>query len=155
MSILHEFQRAIFPCCLRLVSRSGRLVFLCVAHVDMTLTRSKVKVTGLLSFRKLRFESPSPPQVCGEARNLWLITVAWNLVYSLLEPDFWSFFLVSYHITSNFQECRHYMTSKGHISLPRNAAVTWSSMPVVLCTVYADVTLTRSRVKITRSWSFI
>jgi len=52
MSILHEFQKKISPCCLL-----GRLVFLRVAHVDMTLNRSKVKVkvTGLPNFRKLRF----------------------------------------------------------------------------------------------------
>ena len=53
MSILHEFQIAIFPYCLRkfhVVGHAGSPTG--IVHADMTLTRSKVKVkvTELLKF---------------------------------------------------------------------------------------------------------
>jgi len=57
MSILNEFQMAIFPYCVRLRSHGrGRW---CIAHTDMTLTWSKVKVkvTDLQKFRKLHFST--------------------------------------------------------------------------------------------------
>ena len=55
MSILHEFQMTIFPYCWRLRSH-GRI---CIAHTDVTLTWSKVKVNvaDLLNFRKLYFST--------------------------------------------------------------------------------------------------
>jgi len=55
---LHEFQRVIFPYCLRLESH-GRFADspICVVHADVTLTPSKVKVTGLLNFQKLHFST--------------------------------------------------------------------------------------------------
>jgi len=54
MSILHRFQIAIFPYSWRLWSHGrhdGSPI--CIAHTDVTLTLSKVKVTELLKFRKL------------------------------------------------------------------------------------------------------
>jgi len=55
MSILHKFQMAIFPYCLRnhTVGHAGSPTG--TVHADMTLTRSKVKVkvTGLWKFLTL------------------------------------------------------------------------------------------------------
>jgi len=55
MSILHEFQMTIFPCCWMLRSHCR----ICIAHTDVTLTWSKVKVNvaDLLNFRKLYFST--------------------------------------------------------------------------------------------------
>ena len=61
MSILHKFQMAIFPSFpngwgySHMVRHAGSPV--CIAHADMTLTWSKVKVTDLLKFRKLHFSA--------------------------------------------------------------------------------------------------
>jgi len=60
MSILHEFQMAIFPYCLRLLSHGRHAVSpICTAHADMILISSKVKVkvTELLNFLKLHFST--------------------------------------------------------------------------------------------------
>jgi len=54
-----------------------------------------------------------------------------------------------YHVTSNFA-CQHYRTLKGHISILLDAAVNmvlYTSSP--LCIVHAQMTLTRSKVKVT------
>jgi len=85
----------------------------------------------------------SPPFWRGP-RNWWLIMIIWDLAYSLSEPNFWVFFSVKYHVTSNFVESRYYRLSNGHISLLLEARVTWSGMLAVI--VHADVTLTRSKV---------
>jgi len=58
----------------------------------------------------------------------------WDLVYSLSEPNFWLSFSVSYHMTSNFAECRYYRT-----------------FPIA-CIVHADLTLTRSKIKVKVMW---
>jgi len=76
---------------------------ICIVHADMTLTRSKVKVMGLLKFRRLHciFLGLSPLPFWRRAQNWRLIMIAWDLVYSLSEPDFWIFFSESYH--TNFK----------------------------------------------------
>lgn len=43
-----------------MVGHAGSSV--CIAHVDMTLTWSKVKVTDLLKFRKLHFSTLTSPE---------------------------------------------------------------------------------------------
>jgi len=55
MSIFHKIQMAIFCYYVALQSDVGRRATTCIVHADVTLTRSKVKVkiTGLLNFRKL------------------------------------------------------------------------------------------------------
>jgi len=46
---------------------------ICVVHADMTLTRSKVKVTGLQKFRKLHFsKSVSANMTCSS--KFWQIS---------------------------------------------------------------------------------
>ena len=62
MSMFHEIQMAIFPYCVRLYSHTVRHAASPTrsVHVDMTLIEStvKVKVTGLLHFRKFSKIAP-------------------------------------------------------------------------------------------------
>ena len=51
-----------------------------IAHTDVTLTWSKVKVTDLLSFRKVHFLRLLPPLFWRGAHNWWVTTVVWDLV---------------------------------------------------------------------------
>ena len=55
ISIFHEIQMAIFRYCVTLQSRGWACRYrpICTVYVDVTLTRSKVKVTWLLNFRQL------------------------------------------------------------------------------------------------------
>jgi len=62
----------------------------------------------------------------------------------------WWWFLVSYHVTSNFAQCRYYWTFKGPYF---RIAWGWSycaGSPI--CIVFVDMTLTRSKVKVTWRW---
>ena len=90
---------------------------MCIAHTDMTLTWSKVKlkVTDLLKFRKFHF-STSPPLFWRGAHNWWVITIVWDLVYSFSEPDFWISPPVGGHVTSNFAKCCYHQNSLRFIS---------------------------------------
>jgi len=67
--------------------------------------------------------------------------IAWDLVYSLSELNFPISFSESYHVTSNFTECRHYTNFKGQSHM-----VTSAHSPT--CIVHADVTMTQSKVKV-------
>jgi len=55
---------------------------------SVTSTRSKVKVTELPKLRKLHFSR----SVCSAILawiNWWLVVIAWDLDYTLSQPDFW------------------------------------------------------------------
>jgi len=43
---------------------------ICIVHADMTLTRCKVKVTGLLNFRKLHFSRSIPSAILAWSSKL-------------------------------------------------------------------------------------
>jgi len=107
-------------------------------RTSMTSTRSKVKIkyTELLKFWKFHFSRSVSSAVLAWSSKLMVdYDSIWDLVFcSLSEPDFWISFSVSYHMTSEFMECRYYRTfkSKGHISLLHEARVTWFGMLVVL-----------------------
>ena len=80
-ALVLDFQTAIFPGCLMLDTWSAILVDffgspICTAHADMTLTRSKVKVTGLLNFRKLHF-----------TRSLSSAILVWRLIMITMRPS--------------------------------------------------------------------
>jgi len=81
----------------------------------MTSTRCKVKikVTELLKFRKLDFSRSISSAVLAWSSKLMLIMIVFDLDYRLSEPDVWISFLLSYHVTSDFAECRYYRTFKG------------------------------------------
>jgi len=124
-------------------------------YVDLTLTRSKVKVKhGAFELPTIihncTFLGLSPlPLLCG-AQNWWLLVIVWDLLYSLSEPDFWISFQESYHKSSDFAECRYFTKFKwpyfgsasGYSQMVGHAGST-------TCIVHADVTLTWSKVKVT------
>jgi len=89
------------------------------------------------------------------AQNWWLIILVWDLVYSLSQPDFLISFSVSYHVISNFADCRHYRTFIGlyfRIAWCYSHMVGYAGSPIRI--VHADMTLTRSKgkVKVMRRW---
>jgi len=124
-------------------------------RTNMTLTRSKVKikVTELLKFQKLHFSSSISCAILTWSSYLMVNYDNWDLIYSLSEPDFLISFSESYHVTSDFVECWHYRTFKGPYF-----SIAWGSSHVVgyagspVCIVRADMTLTRSKVKVTWVW---
>jgi len=133
MSILREFQMAIFPYCLRLRSQWSGVHCagspICIAHAGMTLTWSKVKVkvTGLLKFRKWHFSTSisSAISACHGAQNWWLITTVWDLVYSFSEPHFWICLPVGGHVTSKFAKCWYDQNPLHFISTLPEARSLW------------------------------
>jgi len=93
---------------LRHAGRSTRTVY-----VDVTLTRSKVKVTEHLNFRQLPIMAHFHVcLLCHFCVELKLTLIVWDLDYSLSEPDFRLPFYESYQESSNFAECRHFATFK-------------------------------------------
>jgi len=128
-----------------------------IVHVDMTLIRSnvKVKVTGLLQFRKLHFLGLCPVPFWHGAQNWRLIMIVRDLVYSLSKPGFRICFQESCHVSSNFAECRYYTNFKWPYF--RNAGgyghmVGQAGSP--MCIVHTDVTLTWSKVNVTDLLNF-
>jgi len=83
------------------------------------------------------------------------MVIVWDLVYSLSEPDFRISFQESYHESSNFVECRYFTKFKWPYF---GSASCYSHMVVHAAsptrTVYADVTLTPSKVKVTEHVNF-
>jgi len=77
----------------------------------------------------------SPPPLSRGARNWWLTVIAWDLIYSLSEPDFWISFNESYHESSNFAECR-YITKFKRSYFDSDATVTQLHTPVSISFVY-------------------
>jgi len=79
--------------------------------------------------------------------------IVWDLVYSMSEPDFWTSFSVSHHVTSNFVECQCYRTFKGpyfFIAWHYSHMVGFAGSHIRI--VHADMTLTRYKVKVTWRW---
>jgi len=113
MSIFHEIQMAIFRYCVTLQSHgSACWCPTCIVHVDMNLTRSKVKVkvTEHLNFPTIAhsciFLGLSPPLSRG-TQNWQMTVIVRDMVYSLSESDFRISLYESYHESSNFLACRY------------------------------------------------
>jgi len=91
-----------------------------------------------------------PPPLSRGAQNWWLLVIVWYLVYSLSEPDFRISFYENYHDSSNFAECRHFTKFKWPYfgtAWCHSQMVGHAGSPTGI--VHADVTLTRSKVKVT------
>ena len=84
-------------------------------RTSMTSTRSKVKikVTELLKFGKLHFSGFISSATLAWSSRLMVGYDNMRPTPSLSEPCFWISFSESYHVTSNFAECRYYRTFKG------------------------------------------
>jgi len=120
-------------------------------HISVTSTQSKVKVkvTELPKLRKVHFSrSISSAVLCG-AQKWWLAVIVRDLDYSLSESDFWISFRESYHESSNFALCPYFTI----FQWPYFGSV-WRYSHMVgratssTRTVYIDMTLTRSKVKV-------
>ena len=89
MSILHEFQMAIFPYCLRIDTQLGMLVVLPV--LCMLIWRApnpRSRSWGFWSSEncgKLHFSKSVSSAILA---LWWFIKIVWYLIYSLLETDF-------------------------------------------------------------------
>jgi len=113
---------------------------ICIAHTDVTLTWSKVKVTDLLHFRKLHFSTSTCSAIWGGAHNWWVITIVWDLVYSFSEPDFLISPPVGGHESSKFAKCWYNQNPLRFVSLLAKARSLWLRLQVgsnKLCTLVA------------------
>jgi len=127
MSILHEFQMSIFPLLEvydHMVGHAGARSSICIAHTDVTLTWSKVKVTDLLKFRKLLLYVYLLLFWRG-AHNWWVITIVRDLVYSFSELYFWISPPVGGHVTSKFAKYWYHQNSLRFISALGDARSLW------------------------------
>jgi len=103
-------------------------------RTSVTSTRSKVKVKvrKLPKLRKLHILGISPPPFWHGAQNSWLVVIAWDRSYSLLEPDFE---FPSRKVITRVQTSPNddfSRNSNGHIFVVRDATVTWLGVLVVL-----------------------
>ena len=106
-------------------------------YVDVTLTRSKVKVTEHLNFWQLPITAHfyvCPPPLSRGAQNWWLVVIVWDLVYSLSEPDFRIYLLIWNLLRQIKVPQRWYFTTFKwpYISVLGDASVTWLGTLVVL-----------------------
>jgi len=97
----------------------------------------------------------SPLSFWRGAQNWGLIVIVLDWEYSVSEPDFWISFQENYYASSNFVQCRHFTKLKwpyfgtawcyshvvGHAASPTR-------------TVYVDMTLTPSKVKVMEHLNF-
>jgi len=74
----------------------------------------------------------SPPPFWHAAQNWWLIVTVWDLVYSLLDPDFRISFKKAMMWVQTSLNVDITQTSNGHISVLLEATVASSGMLVVL-----------------------
>jgi len=79
-------------------------------RVTSTGLKVKVKVTELLKLRKLHFSSSSA--IFAWSSKLMVGYDSMDLVYSITKPDFPFSFQESYHVSSNFAECRYFTKFK-------------------------------------------
>jgi len=90
-----------------------------------------------------------PPPLSRDTQNWWLVVIVWDLVYSLSEPDFSNFLLRKLSWQLKFHEIQmaifgsawHHSQMVGHAG---------NSTGIV----HADMTLTRSKVKVTGLLNF-
>jgi len=107
---------------------------ICILHAVMTLTNPRSRWWGLpirLYVQKLNF-SMHISTILACSSKLMVDYDSTGPSLQLFIARFLNFFSVSYHMTSNFTECRYNRTFKGHISVLLEARVTWLGMLVVL-----------------------
>jgi len=110
------------------VGESGSPV--CIVHIDVSLTWSKVKVKVTdLKFRKLHC-STSTSSAMHRDHNWRVNTILWDLVYSFSEPDFLISSPVGGHVTSKFAKCWYHQKSLCFISALTDARNLWLRLHV-------------------------
>jgi len=115
-----------------MVRCAGSLI--CVAHADMTFTRSKVmvKVTGLLNVQKLHFSKSIFSASLPHSSKLVVDYGGMGPSLQHVGARFLNFLLSSYQVISNFCNVDIIGLSKGRIFLLLDATVTRASTLVVL-----------------------
>jgi len=106
-----------------------------IVHVDMTLTRSKVKVTALLKFRKLQFSRSISSAILAWSSKLMVDRDSTGPSLQLIGAQFLNFLL---------RKLSRELKLRGMLILHM---VRHASSPI--CIAHTDVTLTRSKVKVT------
>jgi len=101
------------------------------------------------SYEKCTFLGLSPPPFLCGAQKWWLAVIVRDLHYTLSEPDFLISFPESYHESSNFALCPYFTIFQwpyfgGAWCYSHMVGHATSSTR----TVYIDMTLTRSKVKV-------
>jgi len=100
------------------VTWSGTLVVLYVLRMliwpwpDPTSRSLTFSISANCTFLRL-----SPPPFWRGAQNWWLVTTAWDLVYSHSEPDFWISPPFGTHMTSKFVKCWYHQKFHWVLSL--------------------------------------
>ena len=142
MSIFHDIQMATYLgtwwCYSHMVGYAGSPTY--TAYVDMTLTQSEVKVTGLLNFRQLAKPSMLAAMTAAPMRGFLV--------------EFPSRKAIKRVQTSS--SINIWWNSNGHISVVRYTTVTWLSMQVVLhvlCTLTWPWPDSRSRSRSRSIWT--
>jgi len=123
---------------------------ICVAHADMTFTRSKVKVkvTGLLNVQKLHFSKSISSASLPRSSKLMVDYGGMGPSLQLVAARFLNFLLSSYHVISNFLQCRHYRTFKGqYFPIAWRYSHMGECAGSSICIMYAGVNMTRSKLK--------
>ena len=111
--------------------------------------RSRSRSRSFRSCEKCTFLGLSSPPFLRGAQKWWLGMIIRDLDYSLTEPDFWISFPESYHESSNCTICPYFTI----FQWPYFGSA-WCYSHVVghaaspTCTVYVDVTVTPSKVKV-------
>jgi len=128
MSILHQFQMAIFPYCWReaTVTRSGKLVVLYVLCILMwPWPDPRSRSLTFSSSQNCTFLRLPPRIFWRRAHNWWMITTVWDLVYSFLEPDFWISPSDGGHVTLKFTKRWYHHNPLRFISALAKARSLW------------------------------
>jgi len=128
MSILHEFQMAIFPYCWMLWSHGrARWYPICIAHTDVTLTwpKVKVKVTDLPKFWKLHFSMSSSSAVLAWHSQLMVDYDSMGPSLQLFRAWFLNFSSSWRHVTSKFAKCWYHQNPLHFISALAKARSVW------------------------------
>ena len=113
-----------------------------IAHTDVTLTWSKVKVkvTDLLKFRKLQFSTSTSSAILAWHSQLMGDYDSMGPSLQLFGARFLNFPPVSGHVTSNFAKCWYHQNPLHFISTLAGARSLWLWLHVgrnILCTLAA------------------
>jgi len=124
MSILHEFQRAIFPYCVWIATH-------CACWYELDLIQGQGQGHGASEVLKIAENctllGQSLPPFWHGAQNQWLIMIVWDLAYSLSEPDFRISFKKAIAWVQTLWNVDITWISNGHISILLEATVMWSA----------------------------
>jgi len=124
-------------------------------HTSVTSTWSKVKVMGLLKFRKLRFSRSISSAILAWSSKLMVGNDIVGSGLQLFGAQFLNFLQRKLSWVQSSRIVDIIGISKGCISVLLKAADTVGPVGSPTCIVHADMTLTQSKVKVTELPNFL